>query len=310
LKQAAKIDTSSFKLGPKLLKAQTKPSVTSPRPPVQPASNSSLPEKMVLPTKPTTKKRSSPTPYLPSKSALDRSRSSASTSRSASPLGAKPSQKVSSPSINSAPVLSPSSSGKDAKSRIRESFMQNPLIPLGQGPRRDLRTIEEAQTDLWKKKGKTFPVVTGTPKETSRVPASVRQPVLPKKEAVPTPKVSDVGVKKAAVAPPAKPKKRSRDEDSESDRDSFIAYSDEEEEESSRHRAEIRAMFSRNQRSRIVDSDDDSDMEATGLEMEREEARAIRLAKLEDQLEEKRLEEHAKEKKKRKVEAQKWKSVK
>jgi len=39
--------------------------------------------------------------------------------------------------------------------------------------------------------------------------------------------------------------------------------------------------------------------------MEREEARAARLAKMEDQAEEKRLEEHAREKKKRKKEAQK-----
>jgi protein SPT2 len=104
--------------------------------------------------------------------------------------------------------------------------------------------------------------------------------------------------------PEAKPKKRAREEDDDSDRDSFIAYSDEDDDRKSDafdFRAEIRAMFSRNRPSRVVD-EDDSDMEATGFEMEREEARAARLARMEDEAEERRLEEHAREKKKRKLE--------
>ena len=308
LKQAAKIDTSSFKLGPKV-KVQTKPPMAVPRPPVQPTSNPSHP-KPSFPTKPASQRPSSP--YLPSKSPL-----SASPSRSVSPPGKKSVKKVSSPLVNftkPAPLSLPSSSAKDAKSRLRESFVPNQLIPLAQGPRRDLRTIEEAQTDLWRKKGKTYPAaVTGIPREASRIPPSVRTPVLPKKEVTPTTKGTSATVAKPPVQAP-KTKKRIREDDSESDRDSFIAYSDEEDEDVAPrsksdnfdYRAEIRALFSRNRpSSQVIDSDNDSDMEATGFEMEREEARAARLAKMEDQAEEKRLEEHAREKKKRKKEAQK-----
>src|SRR2546423_2624130 len=39
--------------------------------------------------------------------------------------------------------------GMDTKSRLRDSFRPNELIPLAQGPKRDLRTIEEIQNDLW-----------------------------------------------------------------------------------------------------------------------------------------------------------------
>jgi len=95
-------------------------------------------------------------------------------------------------------------------------------------------------------------------------------------------KVSGAPTKK----PETKPKKRAREEDDDSDRDSFIAYSDEEEDRRSDafdFQAEIRAMFSRNRPSRVVDEEDDSDMEATGFEMEREEARAARLARMEDE---------------------------
>ena len=109
---------------------------------------------------------------------------------------------------------------------------------------------------------------------------------------------------KAAV-----PRKRVRDDD-ESSQDSFIASEDEEDllPEKFDYSAEIAAIFKRNRPGKnIVDSDDDSDMEATGMEMEREEARAARLARLEDEAEERRLEERAREKKKRKMELEKQK---
>ena len=310
LRQAAKIDTSSFKLGPKV-KAQTKSALASPRPPVQPTSNPSD-AKPFLPTKPASQKPSPP--HLPSKSPL-----SASPTRSASPLGKKSVKKVPSALVKvtkPVTVSSTSSAAKDAKSRLRESFIPNQLIPLAQGPRRDIRTIEEAQTDLWRKKGKTYPAVTGIPKEASRVPASARAQVLSTKEVTQATKGTSAAVKKVPVAA-STIKKRIREDESESDRDSFIAYSDEDEDILPRsksddvdYRAEIRALFSRNRpSSRVVDSDDDSDMEATGFEMEREEARAARLARMEDQAEEKRLEEHAREKKKRKMDAQQRRKV-
>jgi protein SPT2 len=288
LKQAAKVDSSSFRLAPKLKMPAKVP--VAPRPPVQPApSNPNLP-RTSLPAKPP-----SSAPHISSKP-----RALASPRRSLSPVknvnrSSSPLVKAPKPAI---PATSSSNGGKDAKSRLRESFKPNQLIPLATGPRRDVRTIEEAQADLWKKKGKTFP---SAPKEGSRVPASARAPVLPKKEPTPMGKVSGVPTKKPAVQ--TKPKKRAREEEDDSDRDSFIAYSDEEDRKSDTidFRAEIRAMFSRNRTSRVVDEEDDSDMEATGFEMEREEARAARLARMEDEAEERRLEEHAREKKKRKL---------
>jgi protein SPT2 len=102
------------------------------------------------------------------------------------------------------------------------------------------------------------------------------------------------------------PRKRVRDSSPSSD--SFLASENEDETvpEKFDYRAEIRAMFQRKGRSpRAIDSDTDSEMEATGMEMEKEEARAARLAKLEDEAEERRLEERAREKKRRRLEMEK-----
>lgn len=291
LKEAAKVDPATFKVGPKL-KSQ-------PRIPEKPRviEKSKQPQiKQPLPTRTIPVKPSSPHP----KSILERAVSSSSTtSRSVSPLPTKqPIRKQPMKSTVSAkPVtMNKTGSGKDAKSRLRESFVADELIPLAQGPKRDLRTIEEIQNDLWRKKGKSYPSVTGKVKEPTRKP--VPRPVA---------KAQPLPAKKMV----SQPIKRQRESESPSE-DSFIASSSEEEREKPSnfdYRAEIRAIFNRKGpgNARVIDSEDDSDMEATGIEMAREEARAAKLARMEDEEEERRLEERAREKKRRKLEAERKK---
>ena len=288
LKEAAKIDVSTFKVGPKVKSVPKVPEKPRPMEKTQPVKH----EMKSIP-RPTMAKSASPRPL---KSLVERTLSS-SINRSVSPLPTKSQvKKLSSKSTKSAIPAKPvaKSGGKDAKSRLRDSFVPDELIPLAQGPRRDLRTIEEIQNDLWRKKGKNYPSVTGKSKE-----SVARKPVKPE----PT----------AAKAPPVQ-KKRVREESESPSEDSFIASSEEEEilkAEKFDYRAEIRAMFGRKgSGSRIVDSEDDSDMEATGFEMAREEARAAKLAKLEDEVEERRLEQRAREKKRRKLEAERRKGGK
>jgi SPT2 chromatin protein len=300
LKQAAKIDSSTFKVGPKV-KSQ-------PKVPEKPR----LPERTMEKSQPIKSETKTsfparPIPVKPAspkvKSAFERTLSSTSKSRSASPLPLKPQlKKLPSKPIKSAvpakPLSTSKPTGKDAKSRLRESFVPDELIPLAQGPKRDLRTIEEIQNDLWRKKGKNYPSVTGKPKELTRKPIAPSEPIR-KENPLPQPK--------KVVQ---QPNKRPRNSES-SDEDSFIASSEEEIEMPDKfdYRAEIRAMFGRKGNSRVIESEDDSDMEATGFEMAREEARAAKLARMEDEEEERRLEERAREKKRRKLEAERKKKM-
>jgi hypothetical protein len=303
LKEAAKVDSSSFKMGPKV-KVQPRPPVGE-KPKVIERSRSPT-KAATAPPRPMGQK---PLASRPEKSSIVERVVASSTSRSVSPQTKSPVKKVTvKPATMSSPSAKPAvltkAGGKDAKSRLRESFVPNELIPLAQGPRRDLRTIEEIQNDLWRKKGKNYPSVTGKSKEPSRKPLiqsskSVQPPTRPKSGSISTKKTPDT------------PKKRAREE--ESDEDSFIASSDEElvaKPEKFDYRAEIRAMFGRKGSSKPIYSDDESDMEATGFEVEREEARAARLAKLEDEEEQRREDERVREKKRRKLETETKKGVK
>jgi protein SPT2 len=296
LKEAAKVDSSTFKLGPKV-RPQSR--VPEKPPPIEKSEHSAI-----SPVKPESRKsppqRSSTltsTSTRPTKSVTGRATSSVPRTASPSkPLAGKVPVKQLKSTFPAKPVHKPG--GMDTKSRLRESFVPNELIPLAQGPRRDLRTIEEIQNDLWKKKGKNYPSVTGKPKEPMRKPVS------------PPASRSEPAKTKKTIAPTKE--KRLREEKS-SDDDSFIASSNEEEVKTSEkfdYRAEIRAMFARKGSTKVTYSDDDSDMEATGLEMAREEAQAARLARMEDDDEERREQERIREKKKRKLEASKKKSVK
>lgn len=299
LKEAAKIDSSTFKLGPKV-KVQPK----TPVEPKQQSENGGSPVvtavksdiKLAIPARPAPVKSKSPVPF---KASIERRMSSS--TRNVSRLSSKqPAKKPASSSLlkscpptKSTPIRT---TGKDTKSRLLESFVPNELIPLAQGPRRDRRTIEEIQNDLWTKKGKNYPCVTGIPKGHTNKPSSPTK-VEHKKT---TDQRKHVETSKTVRI--AKKRQRNRDEESE---DSFIAYSDEEE-ASDRfdYRTEIRAMFSRKGPARVIESDDDSDMEATGFEMAAEEVQATRLARLEDEAEERREEERRIAKKKRKMEAE------
>ena len=306
LKEASKVDASTFKVGPKV-KVQPK-----------------IPEKAKSSTDKSAIKQGDSRSALvsqhpPSKSSSSQLHKSAlervfsSQSRSVSPHSSGSSPSVKKPSLGMA-IHKPlkqtgtakvgGSDGKDAKSRLKASFSANELIPLAQGPRRDLRTIEEIQNDLWRKKGKNYPSVTGKPKEPSRN--------LFQNSGSPAPtggrRKSETGAVKRQAQ--EAPRKRPLEEEEESDVDSFVAHSDEEEidePEKFDYRAEIRALFKRPGQERTYD-EDDSDMEATGFEVEREEARAARLARLEDEEEAKREEARIREKKKRKLEAEKRKS--
>ena len=379
LKEAAKVDTSTFKLGPKVkTKAQpykantgdlrTSSSAGSAKggslaptgsktgslglnsSKVEQISLSSNTSRSVSPQRltqrPTSKsidmgtltnmKRLSPSRAVPSNkglttascSSLRSFSSAAKVSKSSSlPSSAKPftSTKL---SVGTKSIISKSGSsagkGMDTKSRLRDSFRPNELIPLAQGPKRDLRTIEEIQNDLWRKKGKQYPSVTGVdrnsnsrPSSTSPAPAKLpfnkvssntttSKPTLSK--STPSRPISSSHPSKLAPASSKAPLPHKRSRDSSLSSDSFIATEDEDEHlpEKFDYRAEIRSLFQRKgANSRVIDSDDDSDMEATGMEMEKEEARAAELARLEDEKEQRQLEERAREKKRRKLEMEK-----
>jgi protein SPT2 len=297
LKEAAKVDPSTFKVGPKVKVQPRLPEkgklVEKPKTPT--LSSTSIPASMAkshLPAKSSTTKPMSPiiTGMKPQKSAIERALSSS--SRSVSPHAPlKPSSSTKKPATSVPPKSgmpnakpSSSSSSKDAKSRLRESFVPNELIPLAQGPRRDLRTIEEIQNDLWRKKGKNYPSVATQKLASPQIRSSV------------------LSVQKS----PQKQSMKKRRRESDESEDSFIV-SEEAEKPEMDYRAEIRAMFKRKGPSRMEHSDEDSDMEATGFEMEREERRAALLAKKEDEEEERREEQRAQEKKRRKMELERKK---
>src|SRR5271156_5988053 len=177
LKEASKIDASTFKVGPKVKvqpKTSEKPRQSIDKSAIKKEDSKPCP----IPQHPTPKSSSS----QPQKSALERVLSSQ--SRSVSPHSSGSTPSVKKPSLGMAihKPLKPSGiakvgviDGKDAKSRLKASFSANELIPLAQGPRRDLRTIEEIQNDLWRKKGKNYPSVTGKPKEITRKSLSQQQ---------------------------------------------------------------------------------------------------------------------------------------
>lgn len=300
LKEAAKVDPSTFKMGPKVKVQPRLPVAEKPGSPAKVSTGSPRP----IGQKPTTSRSEK-------SSIVDRVVSS-STSRSVSPQKKAPIKKaITKPaaisSLSSKAVAATKTGGRDAKSRLRESFIPNELIPLAQGPRRDLRTIEEIQNDLWRKKGKNYPSVTGNSK------APPRKPLAQSSKPVPSSTQSKSGPKPtSSKAIPNTPKKRVREEE-ESDEDSFIASSDEEsvaKPDKFDYRSEIRAIFGRKGSGNPIYSDDESDMEATGFEVEKEEARAARLARMEDEEEQKREDARIREKKRRKLEADRKKGVK
>jgi protein SPT2 len=71
-------------------------------------------------------------------------------------------------------------------------------------------------------------------------------------------------------------------------------------------RDEIWQMFNRGKRRAdfVIEDEDDSDMEATGAELFREEQRSLRVAREEDEAEERELKRRAEEKKRRKLRQQ------
>lgn len=79
-----------------------------------------------------------------------------------------------------------------------------------------------------------------------------------------------------------------------------------EDEDEGYDRDEIWKMFNRGKRRAdfVIDNDDDSDMEATGAELFREEQRSLRVAREEDEAEERELKRRAEEKKRRKLRQQ------
>src|SRR5579859_7365961 len=214
MKEANKIPPSSFKVGPKV-KIQPPPRLgEKPRPQEKKwtpplTSSPSVPFAKALPNRPVPLKPTSPRPQ---KSLADRVLPS--TTRSVSPASRPKVNKPSpipqrKPAIPNTPVSTKStaqtgSSAKDAKSKLRDSFVPGDLIPLAQGPKRDLRTIEEIQNDLWRKKGKSYPSITGIQKDTRPRPQTPTT-ASAKKEPVPARK-PDVAPRKIAPTP----KKRRR----------------------------------------------------------------------------------------------------
>ena len=299
LKEAAKVDPSTFKVGPKV-KVQPRSTektkfAPAPTPSAKVAQNETLPSrpathppdkaglKQALPPRPALSKTISPRPQKSVvKGALPSPTKGLSSRPPSKNLPTKGKQ-----SSTPQPILK--SGGTDTKSRLRDTFDPDQLIPLAQGPKRDLRTIEEIQNDLWRKKGKNYPSVTAT----ANHPSGRRTEEKTQK-------------RRHESITSENPSKRSLRESSSSE-DSFIASDDERPEEFD-YRAEIRALFKRKGVPRVELSDDDDDMEASGFEMAQEEARAAKLARMEDEEETRREEERAREKRRRKMEAERKKA--
>lgn len=69
------------------------------------------------------------------------------------------------------PLLAPIRSKNLTKSKIITEFHPSDLILLQTGPKRDSRTIEEIQNNIWRKKGKNFPFLyKDTPEANKNVP--------------------------------------------------------------------------------------------------------------------------------------------
>ncbi|ORY81940.1 SPT2 chromatin protein-domain-containing protein [Protomyces lactucae-debilis] len=187
--------------------------------------------------------------------------------------------------------------GKKAGSKVSKSTKTPtqslpPLQALQKNGKRDLRTIEEIQNDLWRKQGKNLPYLKEKKALSSAPAGRERMIAAPRKKMLPT-----MQARQQASSIARRP--AYEDEDEDEDADSFIASEEEEEEAYSQRQrskqdlsSEIWGLFGKRKAdylSRDVDSDED--MEAHASDIEREERRAAKAAREEDAAEERKLRE-------------------
>ncbi|KAG4306395.1 hypothetical protein PORY_000383 [Pneumocystis oryctolagi] len=152
------------------------------------------------------------------------------------------------------------------KSKIISGFHPDDMVALRQGPKRDFRTIEEIQNDLWRKKGKTYPFLKNTTKTEDTV-TNIPKKQIPKdslfKDYSSAPK-QDVFYKQV------KANLINKNETLDCDISS-----------------EIWKVFGLKKEDYMLkDFDSDSDMEVTEAELQKEEEFSMRMGILEDKEEE------------------------
>lgn len=198
------------------------------------------------------------------------------------------------PPLENVRPLSRMSSKKGLPSKTKQQSLP-PLQALQKNGKRDLRTIEEIQNDLWRKQGKNLPYL----KDKSRPEPGIQYATT---SASKTNASKQQPLKRKSVAP-MYPSRHAANayQDEEDDADSFIASEDEDDTQISNV---IWKMFGKRKADYTSrDYDSDNDMEAHASDIEREERRAAKAARLEDAAEERKLREAELRKQQRKRQA-------
>lgn len=165
------------------------------------------------------------------------------------------------------------------KSKMITEFHPNDLIALHTGPKRDSRTIEEIQNDLWRRKGKNYPFLKNTPETNNTSLNKISSKNQVSKDLTSQDPSSDIVYKKA----------KTNIQDKNETLNSSIS-------------SEIWKIFGKRKEDYVLkDYNSDSDMEATGAELQREEEFSAKIGKFEDKEEERKEAERRIKKKKRKL---------
>ncbi|KAL1917776.1 uncharacterized protein VTP21DRAFT_3610 [Calcarisporiella thermophila] len=186
-----------------------------------------------------------------------------------------------------------------ARERLTKEIRNNNRpVPL-QTKKRDLRSVEEIQMDLWRRRGKNIsPDTSSAPRDRNGM---ARPPSAPKSKTPPTsasyrsrysaspnPTKSNLESARSSMR---RPRSYEEEEEEDDDLDDFI--DDEEEEDyhgDYRGRSQVSSVISQIFRRRQPQYDDygdsDDDMEASAADVYMEERRSAKIAKLEDEREE------------------------
>ncbi|KAG5439805.1 hypothetical protein PCANB_000087 [Pneumocystis canis] len=177
--------------------------------------------------------------------------------------------------------LSQTESKNSIKSKIISGFHPNDMVALSQGPKRDFRTIEEIQNDLWRRKGKNYSFLH---KNTEKKDDISLNNISSKNQTLKDlPSKNHSFVSKQNI-PYKKTKTDLLNKNNILDNDVS---------------SEIWKIFGRKKEDYILnDYDSDSDMEVTAAELEKEEEFSMKIGAIEDKEEEHREIERRMKKKK------------
>ncbi|KTW26831.1 uncharacterized protein T551_03293 [Pneumocystis jirovecii RU7] len=157
------------------------------------------------------------------------------------------------------------------KSKIISGFHPNDMVALRQGPKRDFRTIEEIQNDLWRKKGKNYPFLHKNASKTNNTSSNIpSNNILLKNQ-----ESKNLSLRNCPFNTESKQNiSCKRAKTNLLDKSETLDYD---------VSSEIWKIFGRKKEDYILkDYDSDSDMEVTGAELQKEEEFSARIGKIED----------------------------